>query len=93
VLLRFERYEAVLREDPANSVALVNLGVIYAQAGRTDEAARLWERALQTNPAIEGAALNLARIRKGPEGRAILQRYLAFNPGSKAARSALEAIR
>jgi Cytochrome c554 and c-prime/Tetratricopeptide repeat len=93
VLLRFGRYEEVLRQDPANPVALVNLGVSYAQVGRTDEAARLWERALQTNPAIEGAALNLARIRKGPEGRAILQRYLAFNPGSKAARSALEAIR
>jgi hypothetical protein len=93
VLLRLERYEAVLREDPANSVALVNLGVIYAQAGRTDEAGRLWERALRTNPAIEGAALNLARLRSAAEARTILQRYLAFNPGSKAARSDLEAIR
>jgi len=93
VLLRLERYDAVLREDPANGVALVNLGVIYAQASRTDEAARLWERALRTNPAIEGAALNLAKIRPAAEARAILQRYLSFNPGSAAARAALEDIR
>ena len=93
VLLRLERYDAVLRDDPANPVALVNLGVIYAQSGRTDEAARLWERALRTNPAMEGAALNLAKIRPAGDARSILQRYLSFNPGSAAAKSALEALR
>src|SRR5215472_873612 len=93
VLLRLERYDAVLRDDPSNPVALVNLGVIYAQSGRTDEAARLWERALRTNPAMEGAALNLAKIRPAGDARSILQRYLSFNPGSAAAKSALEALR
>jgi Tetratricopeptide repeat/Cytochrome c554 and c-prime len=93
VLLHLGQYEAVLRDDPTNPVALVNLGVTYARRGRTEEAARLWERALRTNPAIEGAALNLAKVRPAGEARAILQRYLSFNPGSAVARSALEAIR
>jgi tetratricopeptide (TPR) repeat protein len=88
-----EKYEAVLREDRANPVALVNLGVLYAQAGRTEDAARMWKRALETNPAIEGAALNLARVRPPAEGRAILEKYLRFNPGSAAARAALDALR
>src|SRR5262249_3475131 len=49
-----EKYEAVLREDRANPVALVNLGGLYARSGRVDDAARLWKRALAVNPAIEG---------------------------------------
>ena len=87
-----DKYEAVLREDPANPVALVNLGALYAQAGKLDGAARLWKRAIEVNPAIEGAALNLARISSPAEARAVLERYLLFNPGSAAARSALGAL-
>jgi Flp pilus assembly protein TadD len=92
VLLRLERYEEALRLDPDNPVALVNLGVKYAQSGRTAEAAQLWERALKVNPSIEGAALNLARISRPAKAREVLERYLAFNPGSAAARSALGAL-
>ncbi|HVW87472.1 MAG TPA: tetratricopeptide repeat protein [Bryobacteraceae bacterium] len=92
VLLRLGRYEEVLRRDPANPVALVNLGVVYARSGRTEDAARLWEKALTANPAIEGAALNLAKISPPDKARAILTRYLGFNPGSKAAHHALEAL-
>jgi len=36
----------------------VNLGSIYASAGRLTDAARLWERALESNPATEEAVLN-----------------------------------
>jgi Tfp pilus assembly protein PilF len=85
-------YAAVLRADPANPSALVNLGVLYAQSGRADQAARLWERALEANPAIEGAALNLAQIRPPAQARAILERYLQFNPDSSAARKRLVAL-
>ena len=88
-----EEYEAVLREDRANPVALVNLGALYAEAGRIEDAARTWKRALEVNPAIEGAALNLARIRPPAEARGVLEEYLRFNPGSLAARAALDAIR
>ena len=91
--LAVEKYEAALREDHANPVALVNLGVLYAQAGRIEDAARMWKRALEVNPAIEGAALNLARIRRPAEAREVLEEYLRFNPGSLAARAALGTIR
>jgi len=90
--LAMEKYEAALREDRANPVALVNLGALYAEAGRVEDAARMWIRALEVNPAIEGAAMNLARIRPPAEARAILEDYLRFNPGSVAARAALGAI-
>jgi tetratricopeptide (TPR) repeat protein len=86
-------YESVLRANPSQITALVNLGTIYANAGLTAQAASLWERALKTNPAIEGAALNLAQIRPAPEARRILERYLLFNPGSSAARKRLEVLR
>jgi tetratricopeptide (TPR) repeat protein len=91
--LAIEEYEAVLGEDHANPVALVNLGVLYAQAGRTDDAARMWIRTLAVNPAIEEAVLNLARIRPAGEAREVLRKYLLFNPGSAAARAALDALR
>jgi Cytochrome c554 and c-prime len=79
-------YESVLRADRAQTVALVNLGSLYANAGRLEEAAKLWERALAANPGIEAAALNLARIRPPTQARAILLRYLEFNPASAAVR-------
>jgi Cytochrome c554 and c-prime len=86
-------YAAALREDPANTAALVNLGVLHAQAGRTGEAARLWRRALDTNPALEGAATNLSQILPAAEARTVLERYLSFNPGATAVRARLEALR
>ncbi|MBZ5582431.1 MAG: tetratricopeptide repeat protein [Acidobacteriia bacterium] len=86
-------YEGVLREEPGNPTALVNLGALYAAGGRTQDAARLWRRALETNPAIEGAALNLSQVLPTEQARAVLVQYLGFNPGSRAARSRLAALR
>ena len=85
-------YKAVLEDNPGETAALVNLGAIYAQAGRTEEAGRLWERALETNPAIEEAVLNLTQIRTSAESRAILTRYLEVNPASRKARARLAEI-
>jgi hypothetical protein len=82
-------YESVLTSEPANTTALVNLGALDGQAGRTREAAALWQRALETNPALEGAALNLSRVLPPADARAALERYLSFNPGSKAVRARL----
>jgi tetratricopeptide (TPR) repeat protein len=70
----------------------VNLGAIYGAAGRTDEAAKLWERALAANPAIEQAALNLSQIRPVGEARRILNQYLELNPASPAARARLATL-
>jgi tetratricopeptide (TPR) repeat protein len=85
-------YESVLRENPTHPVALVNLGSLYARAGRVEEAGNLWRRALDTNPGIEEAALNLAQVGTPSEARAILTRYLEFNPGSNTARARLHSI-
>jgi tetratricopeptide (TPR) repeat protein len=85
-------YESVLQENPFQTVALVNLGSLYARARRLEEAGHLWELALETNPAIEEAVLNLAQIRPPAEARTILQRYLEFNPGSKAAKARLDIL-
>lgn len=78
-------YESVLRDLPTQPVALVNLGSLYAQTGRTADAEKLWQRALEANAGTEAAVLNLARIKPPKEARAIIKRYLEFNPGSKTA--------
>lgn len=85
-------YASVLSSDPANVIALVNLGALYGAAGQSGEAATLWKRALDANPALEGATLNLSRILPTAEARAALERYLSFNPGSKAVRGRLEEL-
>lgn len=80
-------YEAVLKERPGEVSALVNLGSIYGQAGRTADAIRLWRRALEANPAVEEAALNLSKVLTVQEGAEILRQYLALNPASPAAKA------
>lgn len=86
-------YESVLREAPGETAALVNLGGLYATAGRLEEAGKLWERALASNPALEEAALNLAQIRSPALAIAILERYLILNPASPVARQRLAQLR
>ena len=85
-------YESVLRENSHQAVALVNLGSLYAQMGQTEKAASLWGRALETNPGIEQAALNLAQVSAPEQAQTILRRYLEFNPDSYAARAQLKRI-
>lgn len=85
-------YESVLKEKPGETAALVNLGSLYASAGRVEEAAALWERALAANPAIEEAVLNLSQIRPAAEAKKILDGYLELNPVSRAARARLAEI-
>jgi tetratricopeptide (TPR) repeat protein len=77
-------YESALRLSPSDTIALVNLGALYAGSGRTAEATLLWARALETNPAIEEAALNLAQVLPPSEAQAVLKRYLAVDPASTA---------
>ncbi len=76
-------YASVLRDNPAEPAALVNLGSLLAKNGQFEEAAKLWERALIVNPAIEQAVLNLLQIRSGPEANTILERYRRINPSSR----------
>ena len=85
-------YESLLNDNPGEPVALVNLGSLYANAGRTKEASALWVRALAANPAIEEAALNLSRVLPAKEAVALLRRYLEVNPTSANIRSRLAEI-
>jgi hypothetical protein len=85
-------YESVLRDNPYETAALVNLGSLLARKGRVDEAGRLWERALSANPALEEAVLNLTLIRPVGESRILLERYLEINPVSGKARKRLAEI-
>jgi hypothetical protein len=78
-------YESVLRDNPSETAALVNLGSLRARTGRMEDAGRLWERAIAANPGIEEAVLNLSRIRPVAEARAMVRRYLELNPASTAA--------
>ncbi len=85
-------YESVLRERPGETVALVNLGALYGSAGRLEDAAKLWRRALETNPAIDEAALNLSQILPVEEAEVVLRRYLEVNPAAPSVRARLSAI-
>lgn len=82
-------YASVLRENPFEPAALVNLGAQRARQGRFVEAGQLWERALAVNPALEEAVWNLTQIRPPKESRMLLLRYLEFNPVSAKARARL----
>lgn len=85
-------YESVLRENPHETAALVNLGSHLARQGRTAEAGGLWEKALAANAALEEAVLNLTQIRSPAESRMLLHRYLEINPVSRKGRMRLAEI-
>ena len=85
-------YESVLKQNPYEPAALVNLGTNLAKQGRRAEAGRLWERALAVNPGLEEAVLNLSLIRTPKEAQVILRRYLEVNPVSRKARIRLAEI-
>ena len=86
-------YESVLRANPYEPVALVNLGTHLARQGRNLEAGRLWDRALLANPALEDAVLNLTQIRPANDSRLLLQKYLEVNPVSRKALRRLTELR
>lgn len=46
-----KKYEAKVQKSPADSQAWRDLGVIYYQAGRMDDANQCFEQALKLNPA------------------------------------------
>lgn len=85
-------YESVLRDNPGEPAALVNLGTLRASAGFNDEASHLWERALAVNPGIEQAVLNLSHVRPPAEARAIIRKYLELNPTSPASLARLAVL-
>lgn len=85
-------YESVLKQNPYEPAALVNFGTHLARQGRTGEAGQLWERALDVNPGLEEAVLNLSQIRPAKVSQVLLRRYLEVNPVSLKVRKRLAEI-
>ncbi len=79
-------YRTSLEATPASSILLYNLGVIAAEAGRSDQAAAYYRRALALNPRYASAALNLGNLLRSqghlPEAIAQYQVAITFDPRS-----------
>jgi predicted CXXCH cytochrome family protein len=90
-------YEKVLRLDPSQVAAAVNLGNQYIKAGQAREAIRLWRYALVRSPGLETVRLSLAvalyRSGDSAGGAQALRELLELNPGNTAARKLLKESR
>jgi type I restriction enzyme, R subunit len=56
------QYREILRLDPELPDIWLNLGIVYAISGQTDQARRAWEAALRLDPGHQAARLYLARL-------------------------------
>jgi tetratricopeptide (TPR) repeat protein len=55
-------YQTILRRDSTVATAWLNLGVVYANRGRTAEARKAWNRVLELEPRHETARVYLERL-------------------------------
>ncbi|MEO7142028.1 MAG: tetratricopeptide repeat protein [Bryobacteraceae bacterium] len=89
-------YERVLRADPTQVSAEVNLGTLLIGQGRTAEAMRLWRDALLRNPGMTGARVNLAVAQyqsgKHSAAAATLRTALQYDPDDQTTRRMLAEI-
>jgi len=60
--LAVQRFQALLRQDSTFADAWLNLGIIYAMTGRTQEARMAWEQVLQYKPDDPDAKAYLTRL-------------------------------
>jgi tetratricopeptide (TPR) repeat protein len=77
-------FERTLNYSPDSSRVYSNLGGIYGNMGRYDEAIRLIKRALEINPRFEEAYANLANIYnklgRGEEALELYKKAMEINP-------------
>nr|WP_320132810.1 tetratricopeptide repeat-containing glycosyltransferase family protein [uncultured Holophaga sp.] len=89
-------YRRVLSQFPGQCDALANLGAIYKDMGRLEEAEPLLLQALGNQPGHPGALCNLGGIRLSQgrcgEARELLERSLALEPGDPVTHSNLGAL-
>jgi Flp pilus assembly protein TadD len=57
-------YRKILKDDPANTEALNDYGVLLARQGNYPAAGELFRRALRLSPGLESARQNLERLEK-----------------------------
>ena len=58
-------YRNVLRQDPEFVDVWLNLGVVYAISGHSQEARKAWEAVLRLDPEHSAAKEYLARLPRG----------------------------
>lgn len=91
-----ENYAQALRHDPANVMAIFNLGLVASQLGDQREAENRYRMALSTDPDYAPALWNLAllRIDAGslPEVVDLLQRYVLVRPNEASAHLRLSQV-
>jgi tetratricopeptide (TPR) repeat protein len=80
-------YREIIRREPINVLAHVNLGVILDKEGRHTEAAGLFEQAVHLDPAQDVAMYNLALIYAShlpdlPKALGYIQQAIALQPGA-----------
>ena len=79
-------YRTSLETTPASSILLYNLGVVAAEAGRSDDAAAYYRRALALNPRYASAVLNLGNVLRSqghlPEAIVQYQAAIMLDPKS-----------
>ncbi len=80
----FAEYEAVLKKDADMPANLMQLGVFQLARGKTAEAEAMYRAALELNPQLIGAYLNLADLKRSQaqddEARGLLLEALALAP-------------
>jgi tetratricopeptide (TPR) repeat protein len=91
-----ELFGKVVRESLPGTGALVNFGNCEANRGDMEAAMKLWSQALQRNPGLEAARLNLAvaQYRSGnvEAARTNLRTALKYDPFSQRARQLLQSM-
>ncbi len=93
ILAAIEELESSLRVNADRPEALVNLGAIYAQTGRAEQAESTYRRALEMAPERVPAYVNMADLYRATgrdaEGEVLLRRAVAIEPESSEAHHAL----
>ncbi len=91
-----ELFEQAVKGGASGTAALVDLGACQAKRGDIDGAMTSWIQALQRNPAIEAARLNLAVAQlqsgKTDSARATLETALKYDPFSQRVRDLLRSM-
>jgi tetratricopeptide (TPR) repeat protein len=89
-------FGASLRLIPRSPAALSNLGFVYFDVGRTEDALTAQRQALEADPGFANAHYGLAlihqRLGDGEQARAHFARYLHLDPRGYWARKAAEAL-
>lgn len=82
-----DEYEAAIRIDPEDSVALCNLGLLFLAQGNNREARRCYERAREVDPRFPLAYANLGglSLKEGRHAEAVrhFRKWLAFSDSTR----------